>query len=355
MNRLPAATAIAAAVMFTLAACGGGGSGDKPTAMTQQPTAEPALPTLATGLTIGDVAPLRPTAPDVFRAEMLADPANTFRAYSASIIRDWDNDRVKVTGRYSVQSVASDGNYGFHITYGDTEADAPTKVHFPREAYRSSGNNLALEDLGYWLWAISSVPFNGSNYGSTETSTLAFLGSSLHSRHGDGSGGPYHFIVYGLETPVADLPTGTAIYSGGGVSIQQWDNNLGDISTSAGRTLFQGDSRLMFDFADGSLTGRIDNMRRRLPGEATYTNLSATTGFDITAGGTENGQFAATITGTDTNPNAPLADSMRGFEGGLVGAFYGSDAGSVGGVLNASRKMGGDDRVMGGYIWGSKQ
>ncbi len=122
--RMSAALPIAA--MLALAGCGGGGSSKTAGVPVAPAGGEPMdppkmreLPALATGLTAGDVAPLHPTSPDVFRAAMLADPSNTFRAYSASIIRNFGDHTVTVSSRHSIQSVASDGNYGFHITYGE--------------------------------------------------------------------------------------------------------------------------------------------------------------------------------------------------------------------------------------------
>ena len=59
------------------------------------------------------------------------------------------------------------------------------------------------------------------------------------------------------------------------------------------------------------------------------------------------GQFTANLTGVDSN--AELPRKMRpssGYEGGVLGEFYGPAAEEVGGVFNASR----DDRVMQGVI-----
>ena len=39
----------------------------------------------------------------------------------------------------------------------------------------------------------------------------------------------------------------------------------------------------------------------------------------------------------DTNASAPLRESVRGFEGSVLGEFYGPAAEEVGGVLNARR------------------
>ena len=295
----------------------------------QEEQSIPATLELSAGLTMSDVDPLYHTRPEVLRYATLHDPSNTFRAHSASIIRNWDEATATISNRYSIQSVAGDGDYGFYITYGDTEAEVPNTVHFPREAVRNG--TYSLDELGYWLWAYGT-PFDGSNYGGTDV-PYGFIGSSS-------PGTPYGgrtMAVYGLETPIENLPTGTATYSGRSF-IESWDNNLGTVSTGTGMTRLRGDARLEINFGDGSLTGRIDNMERRPPGASRYTALSATTGLDIANGDIVDSQFAATITGTDTSTDTPLAESMRGFEGGLVGAIYGADGSLAGGVFAVQRK-----------------
>lgn len=56
------------------------------------------------------------------------------------------------------------------------------------------------------------------------------------------------------------------------------------------------------------------------------------------------GQFAAKLTGMDSDANAPMDMTVSGYEGGILGEFYGPAAEEVGGVWNASR----EDRVMAG-------
>ena len=55
----------------------------------------------------------------------------------------------------------------------------------------------------------------------------------------------------------------------------------------------------------------------------------------------------------DSNATAPLHESVRGYEGHVLGEFYGPAAEEVGGVLSASREE--DLRVMLGEFHGKKQ
>ena len=52
----------------------------------------------------------------------------------------------------------------------------------------------------------------------------------------------------------------------------------------------------------------------------------------------------------DSNAAAPADETVRGYEGGILGEFYGPAAEEVGGVLNASR----NDRVMHGAFAGKQ-
>ena len=54
----------------------------------------------------------------------------------------------------------------------------------------------------------------------------------------------------------------------------------------------------------------------------------------------------ATLTGMDSNANAPMDMTVNDYKGGILGEFYGPNAEEVGGVWNATRDR--DDRVMAG-------
>ena len=70
-----------------------------------------------------------------------------------------------------------------------------------------------------------------------------------------------------------------------------------------------------------------------------------------------NGQFTATLRGVDTDPDAPNDASLRGFSGAILGEFYGPGAEELGGVLNATRDLTGEDndRTLTGFIGGKER
>lgn len=344
--------AILATIAFALAACGGGGSGSQSNMMPPMTPTEPAAPerelSVGAGLTIGSQSPIHATTAADTRVARLANPTNKFRAYSASIVRNFSAATAKISDRYSINAVRSDGDYGLHVTYGDKEGTpTETEIHFPKTLVDEHGS-FAHEELGYWLWALSSTPFNGMNYASTTDGHVAWIGSTVWQSHGGGR----FMAVYGLETPTDALPTGQATYSGIGYA-EMFDNSLGTVAFDTGRTRLNYDVTLNVDFADNSLTGRIDMTQIRRPGSDDRETFTGT-GFDVTGGAIVDGQFTASLTGTDANPNAPLADSMRGFEGDAVGAFYGPAGGTAGGVITAERNMDGVHRVMMGTMYGAQ-
>ena len=133
------------------------------TPMPETPVMTPETLDLAIGLAVGNVDPLYPYAPRVLRSAALHDPSNIFRAHSASIARNFDEATATVSSRHSIQSVAGDGNFGFHITYGDTEAEEPNKVHFPRDTVNDGIYTPDESFDALWVWSSSSlnpaVPF----------------------------------------------------------------------------------------------------------------------------------------------------------------------------------------------------
>ena len=108
--------------------------------------------------------------------------------------------------------------------------------------------------------------------------------------------------------------------------------------------------RLTANFANSTLNGRITGIEVRRGGESERSDWPDTTYFSIDDGNIVNGQFTATLTGEDSNANAAMDESLDGYEGSVLGEFYGPAAEEVGGVFNASR----DDRVLIGWLGGAQ-
>ena len=115
--------------------------------------------------------------------------------------------------------------------------------------------------------------------------------------------------------------------------------------------------RIVANFDMRALEGRVYRIRGTEPGAAGNTRSTwPTSSFTLTNGRIVNGQFTATLTGVDSDPNTPLDESVRDFMGHVLGEFYGPNAEEVGGVVSATRDVAGtaDDRVLYGFIAGSK-
>ena len=110
---------------------------------------------------------------------------------------------------------------------------------------------------------------------------------------------------------------------------------------------------LTADFDAGTLEGNVSGIRTRPQGESSWSSLPDTTSFEIGNGQIAGGQFTADLTGADTNSAAALDDSVRGYEGNVLGEFYGPAAEEVGGVFTATRDA--DRRVLYGALHGRKQ
>ena len=145
------------------------------------------------------------------------------------------------------------------------------------------------------------------------------------------------------------MPTGSAIYAGSiRADAYKQDNPSNDF-----RYRVAGDLSLTADFDAGTLEGNVSGIRTRGQGESSWSPLAETTSFEIGNGQIAGGQFTADLTGADTNSAAALDDSLRGYEGNVLGEFYGPAAEEVGGVFTATRDA--DQRVLYGALHGRKQ
>ena len=168
------------------------------------------------------------------------------------------------------------------------------------------------------------------------------------------------YATGGLRTHPADLPSGTAVYEGS----MRGSTHLANDPSSGYQSIY-GDFELSAHFDTGALQGRIDGIRVGSDdprwdhavavdpprGENGLPPLSPTTYFAIENGRIVDGEFSAELRGMDSNANAPLDETVRGYEGGVLGEFYGPRGTEVGGVLNARR----EDRVMAGLFGGVQQ
>lgn len=274
-------------------------------------------------------------------ATLLSHPETRFRfaPLSAAIERNFGESRSALSDDARIKAISSDGANGFHVTYVIDGAEQT--VHFEAGEYTSTSRSYRKQDGSALLWSYTnSFRRSDGNYnqGSTEFRYFDAHGSWVHP-------GYQVFLTYGARTE--ERPPDAATYAGrmSGDSYPR-DNP----SRNTGRSLISARLNLTADFESGTIGGRINRIFVRPPGATNYAGLPYTTRFDIENGRIGDGQFTATLTGVDTNPDASGDQTVLGYEGDILGEFYGPAAEEVGGVLNAVSED--HDAVLSGWFGG---
>ena len=326
----PFVTAACLALAATLSGCGGGGDGNTRMDTDTEMTGGEQTLTVPEGLMQSTLAPLFYTGAD--------QDTMTIPVVSSGIRRDYDQQLSEHANDASIKSFRFDdydneddphtlevtyvvGGDEVTIRFTDDDLNDPT---IPYDWEKTA------DGVVYWGWL-----YQGNS--EEQDGSISFIGGIPNYRL---------YATGGFRTETADLPTGTAMYEGA----MRGDSHLTN-DPSAGRLSMRGSLRLTADFDEGSLEGRISEIAVRPDDPKVWSNLPNTTYFAIDDGQIVDGQFTASVTGMDSNANAPMSETVRGYEGGVLGEFYGPEAAEVGGVLNASR----DDRVMSGVFGGVKQ
>ena len=144
------------------------------------------------------------------------------------------------------------------------------------------------------------------------------------------------FGTYGLRTRPENLsPLGSASYAGN-IFGNVWD--VDDPNRNTGLDLLRGTLALDADLDSGDIGGAVRNLRRFDYGAETraWEDLAETVSIEIGSGSIEQGRFTAAWEGRDGGAT-PVEDSVRGFTGNMLGAFYGPAGEEVGGVWRGHR------------------
>ena len=329
------AMAISLGAVVAVSGCGGG-SGTRP-------DAEGAAATGSTTGTTGGATSM-PSGAAGSLAALLPNASNAFTPLVQPIRGDAPGQRAELASSFSVESVSSDGNNGFRVTY--TVDGQEETLHFEATDY--------LEGEYYYSKDVDGVEYFFATYTDSFERTDKNRGPSGFRYFDANQFGTYdeatktgdrNVMSYGVRTESADLPAGAATYVGfaDGHSYLKVNGSL-DYRVRIGGSL-----RLTADFGDSTLTGAILGIRvRNATGGDSY--LPDTAYFDISNGRIADGKFTADLAGVDPRPSAPADESVREYEGTVNGEFYGPAAEEVGGVFNASRQ----DRVMAGIFGASR-
>ena len=334
LRGLSTAASVAGAV--SLIGCGGGGTASvRPDTM---PAPVPLTLSVPTGMTVSPTGPVHARNAADTIAMLLPDATRQFAPVSAR----------SRTDAFHVKTIASDANNGFVVTYV-VEGEERT-VRFEADDYGTSQYQYdyytETEDGGkFWLNSrYGSFTDDEKNQGSPDFQYLDIYGSGVQTAGTDNR----QHLTFGARTDAANLPVGTATYAGS-FNAESHPAEYANLDT---RRFLWGEWRLTADFSASTLQGDIGLVRVRGPGESAFRYLPYTTAFRIENGHIVDGQFTASVSGVDSDPNAPEDRTLRGFEGDMLGEFYGPGAEEAGGVLNAARTS--DNRVLVGSFGGKR-
>ena len=148
------------------------------------------------------------------------------------------------------------------------------------------------------------------------------------------------YATNGMLTPPDQLTSlGSATYEGE-LLADYWRTDdpspgyFDNRGTVAGRIVLEA------DLAQGSISGQVDNIWIEDHGDAFSGNwvlLPDTNSIQIQMGTVDGNRFYAEWQGQGPSLSADQPHSMRGFEGSILGEFYGPNGEESGGVLNGQR------------------
>ena len=330
-------------------ACGGG-SGTRRGPRAGTPPKPLDLDKLSTAgiTTLRDAVPVFAQDETDTLGEVLANPANVVPALAATLYRHRaaGQEGVELATDLFVKSIRRNASGAYVIGYVLDGADE--QVTIPLDSC-PDGCRVTVNGREFAFWASTG---DDDDMATVEDGLGEFEYLAVHRVYftPDDTQRRTSF-VFGVRNE--DVPMGTATYHAR-FRTRTWETANDDRDQ---RQRIYGTMRIVANFDMGALEGRVYRIqgspRRGISEDRANWPTSS---FTLTDGRIVNGQFTATLTGVDSDPNTPLDESVRDFMGQVLGEFYGPNAEEVGGVVTATRDLAGtaDDRVLYGYIGGRK-
>jgi hypothetical protein len=258
---------------------------------------------------------------------------------STALVRTFDPLAVALDTDSGIKSIAISDDGSINVVYiidgTDHAVSFSNQDHVPeRLLYRKAGNP------GFFLWER-----RGSFTDTSEFDHMKFAGwtTCVHPSAADACSPADDkvgelvvdrgFVVWGDPSP--SLSMGSAEYQG----IFHADSWPVDSPSSRSQSRLRGDLSLSVDFDAGSITGMIDDMEVRAPGESEYAAMVATISFAGTT--SADSGIRATLSGTGVA--ADIAGTVNG-------GFYGPSAEEVGGMIDGTFR----NEVFVGFFAGEK-
>ena len=306
---------------------------------------------LGDGLARTVATPVRAASDADALANLLPDGQTVFAPLSASVRRGV-SAYFPSNGSGYLKAISSDGQGGFNVTWTIDGVDTP--VHFAADTFVDQSSFVNDEDRYYSLYGFTDAfyPEDPADVDRTDGSSnfdyLDLVGWNLW---------PFAdqlaltgFSTFGARTMPDNLPTGSVTYEGY-MAAQRWEASNPDFGRGGGRYLW-GNLTLEANLSDMMLSGQIDGIHipdwSSASGQNEPLEGSAIT-IQIT--GIGEAEFIASWVGSGPM-DATRDKTLHGFEGTVVGEFYGPAAEEVGGVLSGGRygmEGGSDELLIGGF------
>lgn len=263
---------------------------------------------------------------------------NLSSAVSVAVDRDFAAGTATEALDTEVTSVRSDGASGFNVTYVVDGQQETVHLRAADVGFFTGTGVLYSVRQGSRGYTLDDAA--GSLSGNPEFSHFNVNGWSVGEYSSDGRVQSFKrgYLTYGVATEVADLPTGTANYSGRAAG-NTWDGP--NFITQRGS--FTGDLSLTANFDAATVGGSVTAIQYRAPGQSAFSPLGTSLSFD--SGTIAGNGFSADLAGSN--------DGSGRYEGSADGQFYGPSAAEVGGVFQGTHT--GDGTVLHGWFGGEKQ
>ena len=283
--------------------------------------------------------------------------ATEFSPLSVTILRQYSGTdrgtRAPGLGAAYVKSISADGMGGLRLTYViDGEESL---AHFEADQYGSVAPWLwsaSESDRDVWLWALyGSFLEDPDDPAATDrtdgSSNFTYFDILVGNVYGARPHNYDFFMVYGARTEPENLPMGTAVYE------VVMGARIFDSDDPSAHSSIAGSLSLEANFDESTVSGNIDlstpDFNRGDMVLAAGNSIGISNGM-IDAGGF-NADWAA------SGPmNAARHETVSGFEGTMVGEFYGPAAEEVGGVMGGHRAADGSSpgQILKGFFGGSQ-
>ena len=290
-------------------------------------------------------------------ANLLPGGEAAFAPLSVTMLKQYDGldlgTRAPDLGAAYVKSISSDGMGGLRLTY---LIDGEESVaHFAADQYGSFDSCcwVAQEsDRNVWLFSWNDAFIEDPDDPAATDRTDGSPYYTYFDMHGGGVYGarPHGYdilMVYGARTEPGNLPTGTAVYEG------TMGARVYDSDEPNAHSWMWGSLNLEANFDDSTVSGNMDVSTADFnQGDMV---LAAGNSIGISNGMIDAGGFNADWAASGPM-NAARHETMSGFEGTMVGEFYGPAAEEVGGVMSGHRAADGSSpgQILQGFFGGSQ-